>query len=1016
MKTRKKAIFSILISITLVLILAYGVSSESFESAPEASSFSEVGQGGSSGYTGEMAFSTPIMSVPGRGSLSFPISLSYSSGISLDQEASFVGLGFNLGAGAITRNTINLPDDYSNGWLNSDSEYEDQDYYSVSFPGGGGQIIADNNKNWYFGNWRAATIASENPVGGIEYWVITTEDGTKYVFGKDPSAKVERKITFDRVKQFECKYNEDYNHNGVPSWKPDDNNENDLTTPFTYAWYLTAILSADYVDGGGDALIPNDGGADAGSWIKFGYEKDETYFTYASPHVPDTMEPTEPNYADGDPWSDDVHKYTMQSFNTVYVGAVGYDYTYVYYNRKESQYNHAYLNSIETPIARADFDLIYDREDSLPENFVPGNPGRPARLNKIELFSLLDNTETKVAWTQFKYSYDLAKGAEGIPTTGKLTLENVTQYGADENPLPPTIFDYYGRDMPYKRFGKDWYGYYNGLGNQQETFACSDLFPDDKCYWEFNDQPITLAGNDGRALGYACTQTKSPLQFVFKISNTIVGDGGTEDAHDICIDERVKAWSIKDVKYPTGGSITYDYECNKFNWDITHGHYPEASLYEQWYGGSRLKSKTLRDGLGQEFTIYQEYSEGLVPLKLSFLSLQPDFSKTGIGRSSYYVSYDDVTTTIGNGEYGKTVTHYRTLKHVEDKIKTYPDTHRCSDKINESNGQMRGQPYKVQVYDSTGELVSESLTNYNFVTKHLFVDDSCPSNEEDEGYCNCYYAKTSIWARPTQSSSMVDGVTSQSQIQYYTDTGFPKKSIANSDATNNADKIVTYSTYAYQYPQYAAMAAKNMLSQPYMQFVGDGNMQILQEVAPSLDQLQGVSALSRTVWDVFDSTRWYPVAQQVWKDAGNGIPAENEMMTTAKNMDYNAYGALIYAEDAMTPGNPTKIFYGDDTLPPEGVGPCAQGGTQYKSALPTCVENAKGHRATTEYDERGNVLRVTDLNNVVSTEYVYDEFGRLVRTYLPHTVSGVPEGHESIYNYYYYGAELGLSGTCKTDG
>ncbi len=60
--------------------------------------------------TGDFSFNMPILEVPGpEGGFSLP--LSYASGIGLDQEASWVGLGWSMNAGAITRSIVEYPDD-----------------------------------------------------------------------------------------------------------------------------------------------------------------------------------------------------------------------------------------------------------------------------------------------------------------------------------------------------------------------------------------------------------------------------------------------------------------------------------------------------------------------------------------------------------------------------------------------------------------------------------------------------------------------------------------------------------------------------------------------------------------------------------------------------------------------------------------------------------------------------------------------------------------------------------------
>lgn len=62
--------------------------------------------------TGDFTFSLPILEVPGpEGGFSVP--LTYNAGIGVDQEASWVGLGWTLNVGAITRSIVQYPDDAS---------------------------------------------------------------------------------------------------------------------------------------------------------------------------------------------------------------------------------------------------------------------------------------------------------------------------------------------------------------------------------------------------------------------------------------------------------------------------------------------------------------------------------------------------------------------------------------------------------------------------------------------------------------------------------------------------------------------------------------------------------------------------------------------------------------------------------------------------------------------------------------------------------------------------------------
>ncbi|HEX5023963.1 MAG TPA: hypothetical protein VFV68_01770, partial [Agriterribacter sp.] len=59
-------------------------------------------------FTGDFSYSIPLMDVGG-----YPVNIHYRSGITMDQEASWVGLGWNINPGTISRNMRGLPDDFN---------------------------------------------------------------------------------------------------------------------------------------------------------------------------------------------------------------------------------------------------------------------------------------------------------------------------------------------------------------------------------------------------------------------------------------------------------------------------------------------------------------------------------------------------------------------------------------------------------------------------------------------------------------------------------------------------------------------------------------------------------------------------------------------------------------------------------------------------------------------------------------------------------------------------------------
>lgn len=62
-------------------------------------------------FSGNFNYNLPLMEVPGPNG-GYPINLAYNAGITTDQEASMVGLGWNLNLGNISRSMRGLPDDF----------------------------------------------------------------------------------------------------------------------------------------------------------------------------------------------------------------------------------------------------------------------------------------------------------------------------------------------------------------------------------------------------------------------------------------------------------------------------------------------------------------------------------------------------------------------------------------------------------------------------------------------------------------------------------------------------------------------------------------------------------------------------------------------------------------------------------------------------------------------------------------------------------------------------------------
>jgi hypothetical protein len=96
-------------------------------SQPEVQSFSPVSSSDMVDlFTGDFNYNIPLMDVDG-----YPLNLSYTGGVSMDQEASWVGLGWNLNPGVINRNMRGLPDDFKGDLVKSQVKMKTNATYSV---------------------------------------------------------------------------------------------------------------------------------------------------------------------------------------------------------------------------------------------------------------------------------------------------------------------------------------------------------------------------------------------------------------------------------------------------------------------------------------------------------------------------------------------------------------------------------------------------------------------------------------------------------------------------------------------------------------------------------------------------------------------------------------------------------------------------------------------------------------------------------------------------------------------
>ena len=230
---------------------------------------------------GDLNLSIPVLSVPGRNGLSYPVRFSYRSSITLKQQASWIGLGWSFDPGSITRDVHGIAERDQAGVTLKNVDYTDvmdeqPDMYYVTTPGGnftmarrqfdaGLKPPRGTFTDFYLTAWQPwkieKTIDGPVTVNGYQTLIdevqagvtlkddfktftLTAPDGTRYLF------EVKTLSTFEGIHPHAQQSVETY----------------------VNTWRLTAILGADY-DGNTPPSGSNDPG---GSWIRFEYHNVDT--------------------------------------------------------------------------------------------------------------------------------------------------------------------------------------------------------------------------------------------------------------------------------------------------------------------------------------------------------------------------------------------------------------------------------------------------------------------------------------------------------------------------------------------------------------------------------------------------------------------------------------------------------------------------------------------------------------------------------------------------------------------
>lgn len=121
-------------------------------------------------FSGDFSYNIPLFELPGPNG-GYPFNLGYQAGIGMDQEASWVGLGWNLQPGAITRQVRGLPDEF-NGTDKITTTMSIRDNVTVGVGVGGGvEVFGSDNVTTSLGfsvrnnNYRGLGYSIDGSIG-----------------------------------------------------------------------------------------------------------------------------------------------------------------------------------------------------------------------------------------------------------------------------------------------------------------------------------------------------------------------------------------------------------------------------------------------------------------------------------------------------------------------------------------------------------------------------------------------------------------------------------------------------------------------------------------------------------------------------------------------------------------------------------------------------------------------------------------------------------------------------------
>jgi len=346
----------------------------------------------------------------------------------------------------------------------------------------------------------------------ISQITILNDDGTRYVYGlpsynfkkKEVSFNISQKIPGETADSIILMQYDPTADNTTGNQKGTNNYFSQIETPaYAYAYYITEILSPDYVDILGDGPTSDD----LGTFTKFTYFRNPLY-KWRSPYQKDKA-----------------------FFNAGHLYDQNDDMGNYQYGEKEV----FYLRSIETKNYIAIFDCS-NRKDAhgvLDQNGGIDINSSLKKLNSISLYTksaYLKNDRTPMKKVNFEYDYSLCKknpSSEG--DSGKLTLKRVyfTYQKSTKGQKNALNFRYNGMNPSYTVGASDRWGTYKSVLKRVPVPGGG-----------ITEQPRSIANNE------------------FPYTD--------QENRRIQADSFAAAWTLTDIQTPSGAKLKVTYEADDY--------------------------------------------------------------------------------------------------------------------------------------------------------------------------------------------------------------------------------------------------------------------------------------------------------------------------------------------------------------------------------------------------------------------------------------------------------------------